>query len=275
MATNLHDHVLGLLAQGLNDNQVPSDQRLYSALRLLAKYRSQLLANTLIKTDGLEVQAGPFKGMTYVGQVAEGCYVPKLLGCYEQELHPILNRLPDMGLEAVINVGCAEGYYAIGLARMLPKAEIHAHDIDQKAVELCQKLAWENGVANRVTIGGEFTVDDFAAFKDKETLVVCDIEGGEEALLDPERAPALKTCHILVELHEVLDSGLPDRVLGAFEKTHKIERIGHTGRDMGPYTSLEKFEHLDQLLAVWEWRTGPTPWAFLTPKRRRAKKKAS
>ena len=27
---------------------------------------------------------------------------------------------------------------------------------------------------------------------------------------------------------------------------------------------LDKLEHLDQLLALWEWRTGPTPWAYMT-----------
>jgi hypothetical protein len=29
---------------------------------------------------------------------------------------------------------------------------------------------------------------------------------------------------------------------------------------------LKDLSHLDQLLAVWEWRAGPTPWLVMTPK---------
>jgi hypothetical protein len=29
---------------------------------------------------------------------------------------------------------------------------------------------------------------------------------------------------------------------------------------------LQELAHLDQLLAVWEWRAAPTPWLVMRPK---------
>src|SRR5262245_34714198 len=46
----------------------------------------QCLADQMIKRDGAVVQNGPFAGMKYIPDAIEGCLVPKLIGCYEEEL---------------------------------------------------------------------------------------------------------------------------------------------------------------------------------------------
>src|SRR5687768_8491348 len=102
-------------------------------LRLLAKWRHQLLSNTLVARDGTVVRGGPFAGMTIGEHGSEGCHAPRLLGCYEHELHPHLERLIRRGFAAVLNIGCSAGYYAIGLARRIPRAVVHAHDTDTNA----------------------------------------------------------------------------------------------------------------------------------------------
>jgi hypothetical protein len=43
-------------------------------------------------------------------------------GCYEHELHGEIEQLVTRGFDAVLNIGCGEGYYAIGLARRMPTA---------------------------------------------------------------------------------------------------------------------------------------------------------
>src|SRR5688572_27694069 len=48
----------------------------------------QCLANRLIDSHGPAVQDGPLKGMVCIRDASEGCLVPKLLGCYEEELAP-------------------------------------------------------------------------------------------------------------------------------------------------------------------------------------------
>ena len=74
------------------------------------------------------IRSGPFAGMRYVDTATEGALVPRLLGTYESELHPYLKRFAAEGCEDVIDVGCAEGYYAVGLARLMPGALVHGGD---------------------------------------------------------------------------------------------------------------------------------------------------
>ena len=49
--------------------------------------------------------------------------IPKLLGSYEQELQPLLQRLAAQNYSEIVDIGCAEGYYAIGLGGCFPRAK--------------------------------------------------------------------------------------------------------------------------------------------------------
>ncbi len=260
MATPLNARVareLGTLASG-----EASAGKLNNALRLLAKWRSALIQNSLVSTDGTRVRAGVFAGIEFLPQSAEGCHIAKLLGTYEQPLQAAVERAIARGYDTVLNIGCAEGYYAVGLARRMPNARILAHDINANARAVCAELAQRNGVAERITIGGEFSVSDFAAFAGRNTLLVCDIEGAEKVLLDPTAAPALAGMDLLVESHDCDSPGLSADLSARFEPTHRVEIIADTGARAveNPPEWFKGLGHLDQLLAVWEWRIGPTPW---------------
>src|SRR5215831_3414954 len=58
------------------------------------------------------ITAGPFKGARL--PVSWRDRGSKLLGFYEQELHPFIEAVIEWKPDVVVNVGCAEGYYAIG-----------------------------------------------------------------------------------------------------------------------------------------------------------------
>ncbi len=261
---NFHERVLGMLQDIITAKQLRPEAKLYRSLRLLAKYRSELIAQQLIRRGGLSVRIGPFADMTMMQTRTEGCLAPKLLGCYEQELHEVLRSLPEQEYQSVVNIGCAEGYYAVGLARLLPEATIWAYDIDPSARKTCAALAEENRVPDRVRIGERFSHGDFEQFGDQKTLVVCDVEGGEVELMDPNAAPALCGMDILIELHDCFDPTISGRVLERFESSHDIQIVQPGARNLGEFPELDSLEHLDQLLALWEWRTGPTPWAYMT-----------
>ena len=264
MASNLHDKVIGM-AQQLISSPGENSQKLYNMLRLLAKYRSQLIVNTIVQEHGFIVQSGPFKGMELYKDVSEGCFAPKLLGCYEQELHHVINSIVKTGYKNVVNIGCAEGYYAVGLARLLPKdIKTYAYDINPEARRICKEVATINGVENRIEIAGEFGPEDFEAFTEEKSLLICDIEGAELELLHPAVTPALTKVDILVELHDVFNSDISKIIMERFKPSHSIEYIEMGNRDINEFPDLHAFEHLDQLLAFWEWRTGPTPWAYMT-----------
>ncbi|WP_293905903.1 hypothetical protein [Phenylobacterium sp.] len=245
---------------------VPSQAEMNDVLRLMAKWRSHALAETYFSRQGATIYQGPFAGMTYVEQASEGALVPRLLGTYESELHPHLARFAAEGLDCVIDVGCAEGYYAVGLARQMPGVTVYAHDIDAAARIGCAELAARNGVADRVVIGGEFQPEDFQRFAGRRALVMVDTEGAEVDILQPDRGPALAHMRIIVETHDGIRPGALAAMMQRFSATHDIVRV-----DLGPKTYtppwwLNELAHLDQLLAVWEWRSSPTPWLVMTPK---------
>lgn len=229
-----------------------------------AKWRQQILVNTFRARQGNTVFSGPFAGMHYASNASEGALMPRLIGCYEAELHPFLAQVAQAGYERVIDIGCAEGYYAVGLARMLPGCHIHAHDIDESAQQACRQLAQANGVTDRVTVAGVFEGAQLARHTAHKTLIVCDIEGAEAQLLDPWQWPDFARFDLLVEVHECFQPGLVRQLDARFAATHTIEWVWPSvcaHRELPPW--VQQLSHLDQLLCIWEWRQGPTPWAIM------------
>jgi hypothetical protein len=262
------DHVMRIMSSNL-----PERQKLEQALRALAKWRSQLIGSTLVAYSGTIVQDGPFKGMTYVAVPSEGGIAPKLLGVYETALHDVFLDAPERGYDAVLNVGCAEGFYAVGCARLLPDTPVVAWDIDPAARGKCLELARLNGVEARIDLRERFEAQhvnhvcsELSAKLGRQPkgLLVMDCEGAEFDLLDAQ-AGDFRWLDLVVEVHPGRDRTA--RTLAErFESTHVIdERQARTVvPDLPPW--LEKLGHLDQLLAVWEWRAVPTPWLVMRAK---------
>ena len=142
--------------------------------------------------------------------------------------------------------------------------EVHAFDLDESAQSLSLLrrtqykigLLWVAGISSR----------DFAHYTGQSVLLMCDIEGAELELLDPLKSPALRIMDLIVERHECLRAGITAELIERFVSTHHISLVGDDGQ-----RTLEEvpewfmnLAHLDQLLATWEWRSGPTPWLVMT-----------
>ncbi len=244
----------------------PSPQQLNSALRHLAKWRAQMLENTLVQRSGDVVLSGPFKGMRYPVRASEGSRNARLVGCYEASLHPLIEKIIANGYKLVVDVGCAEGYYANGFALRMPKARILARDLDPQARLSCAAMATANGLEGRIEIGGLFAHADFAVCSGQKSLVLCDIEGAEGELLDPVAAPGLLRADILVEVHEGMRPGLVQLLAERFAPTHTITRYERRLVDTGLPDWTDTLGDLDRLLLLWEWRATPTPWLWLKRK---------
>lgn len=248
------------------DPPLTDPRELNMVLRVLAVWRSRAIADAYVRHHGARIMQGPFAGMEYVTAATEGALTPRLIGTYESELHPYLAKFAANGLDCVIDVGCAEGYYAVGLARMMPGVKVYAFDIQEKARLACAELAAKNGVSDRVLIGERFEPDGFEAFKGKTALVLVDIEGAEDDLLRPDVSPALAQMDLIVETHDVYRKGVLQRLTERFAPTHDIVRLDPQPKTGALPDFLRGASHLDQLLAVWEFRLQATPWLVMTPK---------
>lgn len=241
----------------------PNAAALLRAFRHLAKWRAEVMANTLDRRAGTRVISGPFKGMDYVVRASEGSRTARLVGAYEASLHPVIEVILARAPEVVIDIGSAEGYYAVGFALRLPGARVLARDASDAAQVLCRALAVANGVQDRVEVGALFSHADFALCETARSVVICDIEGAEDALLDPVAAPGLCHADILVECHPGAAPGVTDRIAARFAASHRVTRIGRKLDDSGMPGWMEEYSDLDRLITLWEWRSSPTPWLWM------------
>jgi hypothetical protein len=155
----------------------------------------------------------------------------------------------------------------VGLANRLPNAKVYAFDIDAHARELCKTLAEQNGVSARVSVAGECDHKGLQVLTGSRVLVVCDCEGCELGLLDPELVPGLKESDLLVELHDMVDPSITPTLMSRFRPTHDITLIDATERDPSQFADLKKFSPATQRTAVAEFRDAQMQWAYMRAKK--------
>jgi hypothetical protein len=163
--------------------------------------------------------------MPYLNEIVWGSITPKWVGSYETELHDVVEHILSGEYSQFVNVGCAEGYYAVGFAWRLPGIKIIAFDLDPEARRQTAHLAALAGVADRIKISDYCTAAILDALASKRTLLAVDIEGSEVELLDPERVPSLAKASILAEVHSnpPLDlEGVSQTLRRRFEASHHV-----------------------------------------------------
>lgn len=262
--TALHNRIFRLLDQILSGQR--DEATLISALRLLGKWRGKVIETDIMARSGSVIAHGPFAGMIYSNTATEGATAARLLGCYEASLVPIIEQIVARAYACVMDVGCAEGYYAVGLARRMPNTQILARDTEPKALLKCAALAQVNGVAGQISYGGAVAHSDFDICHKAKTLVICDIEGAEAQLLNPILAPGLRVADILVESHDCMIPNLSANLAQRFAASHDVQTL-HRSLDVGALPDwMHSYSDMDRLLALWEWRAGPTPWLWMTAK---------
>ncbi len=178
------------------------------------------------------IQSGPFQGMRYFDEPVWGSITPKWLGSYEAELHGVMEEVHAKPYDTIVDIGCAEGYYAVGLALLHKRARIFAFDMDFISRGQTRRLGRLNRVEHRMKIASRCRHQDLKMLSSGRTLVVCDIEGGEEDLLNPSLAPSLLQSDILVEVHEQqrTPSAVEAKLRSRFEATHLIRRVSSENR---------------------------------------------
>jgi hypothetical protein len=244
----------------------PSSAGLTAMLRYLAKWRSELLANNVVQQTGDVVQAGPFKGMFYAVRASKGARAPRLLGTLDAPLWPVIAGIIASNYTLAIDIGTSEGYYAVGLARAMPRLRVLARDGDVVARALCTRLAEVNGVADRVEVGGLWTHADFALCKTARSVVLCHVDSAEGDLMDPVRGSGLLAADLLVKVRDSHSPGMVERLTNRFDKTHDISRHDREIPDDALPAWADAFSDLDRMLMLWEWRARPTSWLWMRRK---------
>ena len=171
----------------------------------------------------MTVLNGPFKGMRYPRMSAAGSELyPKLLGSYEQEIQEVLNFAVTQSYTAVVDIGCGEGYYAVGMAMKLGGDKHFAFDIDPRAQRLCKALAKANNV--NVKVGGLCNAQTLRDLPlGDHALIFSDCEGYELELIDEDLSQILKPHDLIIETHDVFDISTTQTLLDILSHTHDLQ----------------------------------------------------
>src|SRR6185437_570360 len=228
--------------------------------------------NQLVRTLLPEpvVASGPFRGMRYAcAQSFGSALLPKLIGSYESELHSSLEPMFRNPYSAIVDIGCAEGYYAVGLGMRFPQAKVYAFDVDEHARRFCADLAAMNGVSDRMHIGGfcDDTVLRNIPLGDR-ALIISDCEGYEGVLFTSEMAGFLANHDLMIETHDFLGTDVSSQVRNAFSSTHEIRSVksiddiekAHTYR----YDQLQGYDFPTRRLAFAERRPAIMEWLVIS-----------
>lgn len=219
----------------------------------------------------LTVTNGPFAGMKWTSHPFGGALLPRLLGSYESELHPVLEEAFKQNYRTIVDIGCAEGYYAIGMARRLPQAIVYAFDTSPHARRMCARLAKLNGVEDRIRIGESCDPSVLASLPlEERALIISDCEGYEKTLFSHKTAALLARHDLIVEVHDFIDIEISSKLREAFLETHAIESIQSIDDIQKAHTyqcrQLEKCDIKTKWLALSERRQGVMEWFVIKSK---------
>ena len=220
---------------------------------------------TLLQYAPLAVLRGPFAGMRLQGACSP--IGPKVLGTHELELAPVIERLCRSDVRHIVNVGAADGFYAVGLLRHLGTARAIAFELLAPLHASMRTLAASNGVAERLDIRGACDRDALSAVlgDGTRTLVIMDVEGAERDLLDPGHNAALRRAQILVELHDFVDPAISRTIRSRFVQTHAVTVYRSRKRTQADLPPIAGVDGATLLRLADEGRPTEMEWFWLEP----------
>jgi predicted RNA methylase len=243
-------------------------------LAFLARRRKRYVARKLAKSLGLDmrVRAGVFQGLRYsTAEAKTSAILPKLLGTYEAEVATILAKLlQQKRYRFCIDVGAAEGYYAIGIARLQPQCEVYAVDNDQSALDLCKENAIANGCFGKLHLQDHLSAEDLATFTLPDpSLIISDCEGFERHLFTEKVIQNLQNCDLIIEVHDFVDPTISNYLKGLFRSTHRLEVVTSIPDQAKAMTydvpEIAKYDAATRAYLLSEFRPCLMDWFVFTP----------
>lgn len=221
------------------------------------------------ETDGV-VQGGLFEGLQLIEDVTWNArdLIPKLLGTYELELQLAISEFVRQPPDYVVNVGCAEGYYANGIGRLVPSAKIYASDIDVEALDICRRTAEANGIVDRIRLEpvlNEPSVVGLMQNADRP-LLISDCEGCEQDMLLRADPTHFAKATLVVECHDFVSPGLSERMLAWISPTHECRLVFQGGRNPHGIAALGSVPEEIKWLAMSESRPSSMCWLVAVPR---------
>lgn len=212
---------------------------------------------------GLKLTKNPWWGKSDLGSMC--------LGLYEQELLNLLYSNKFNGRKTLIDIGAADGYYAIGLLKSKRVEKAICYELSKIGQDTILSNWKLNGEPGEIEINGD-VFDNFTqknlSLDFSDCITIVDIEGAEFLFLNNDILEFMKNSYIIIEIH----NWVPDFIskyetflLHAF-KYFNIEILERTERKTFQFEELRSFTDDNRLLVTSEARPCAMRFLILNPK---------
>lgn len=222
----------------------------------------RLAYNRILRHSRGHIVSGPFAGQIHLTDKTDFVVPAMLIGSYEKELYPVIKEVLASPPKVFIDIGAAQGYFAIGFAKCAPASRHICFELFEPSVKQLRRTAAANDVS--IDVRGQCTTELLNEVLEDRSFVMCDVEGYEIELIDPIKSPLLKSAVMIVETHENVFGGYTiEDLIERFKGTHSIQVIETQKRtyDDLPFRIKDPWT----LKQVQEGRSGPQSWLFLKP----------
>ncbi len=228
-----------------------------------------ILSSKISKIYNNTVQQGPFKGMIinedqFWGQ---GDRSSKILGLYEKEIQDLIVSIQkDKDYSTFVDIGGADGFFAIGslVNNLFEKCEVF--EISKKGRISIQKNSKQNNVYDSIKIHDKASKRSLIKIDNiNNSLILCDIEGGEYELFDEKLINEIYPSDIIIEIHKDKENSLVN-FEKRFTKTYSLTKITQEPRSLKNFKELENINDNNRALIASEGRSYVQEWWHLSPK---------
>ena len=220
------------------------------------------------------ISFGLFSGMKLSKNPWWGSYdqISKILGEYEKEVLEKLSYFLSLNKNSTfVDIGAADGFYAVGVAFKNLAKHTYAFEISQQGRSELKKNAILNQCYEKITILEKANKETLKKiYKElKNAVIIIDIEGSEYDLLDIDVLDLFKNSIVIIELHpnKIKNGKIRENELE--ENAKKYFKISKIYRDVYRPNSFKIFNELsddERLLAFSEGRSRNPKWLVLEPK---------
>ena len=229
-------------------------------------------ASRLLEHTGGKVVSGPFQGASLLKQTTWSSsqeVFGQAIGTYEV---PVTKVLTERIWNAFVDIGAESGFYIASMLATKHCKKAYAFEVEQASrkemmerLELNQVTADLRGIANPESVNELFQNE---SLNRHDTVVLCDIEGGEFDLFTNKLIENLSKATLVIELHDP-DGTLTDHLLEKFSRTHATE-IRLRDEWYAPFLSDTSLDHLsdhEKMILISEGRSFSQKWLVARPKK--------
>ena len=219
------------------------------------------------------VAYGPFKGMQLNKNIwwSRNDLITQTLGIYEEHILEKIKFFSKYGATAFIDIGAADGYFAVGMAYSKLYEKVYAFEIEEDGRNRIIENALRNNCEKKIQVFGKAnlkSIKKITAIEKKATFLI-DIEGSEYDFLDTNMLEALANHFVICELHPwLVNDGemLQEKLLESASSFFDVDLIKRESYNPNNFSDFDNLSDEERLIAVGEGRERNMYWMILSPR---------